>query len=139
MIQQLQGDSLVMQDQEKLEEYIDDLSDLFKIRVDLFKHLATLSSGAIVVVAAFIRELPEHSSVTLLTLSLASFVLTIILAAWASFFTLGYILAAKQYAVGVQSLAHLQKVEKGLPIGIFPFVTFVVGMASLVLFALSAV
>jgi len=98
-----------MHDQEKLEEYIDDLSDLFKIRVDLFKHLATLSSGTIVVVAAFIRELPGYSSVALLTVSLASFVLTIVLAAWASFFTLGYILTVKQYAVSVCSLLRTCK------------------------------
>lgn len=127
------------QDQEKLEEYIDDISNLFKIRVDLFKHLATLSSGAIVVAAAFIRELPENASTWLLALSLASFVLTILLAAWASFFTLGYILTAKQFVVGVRPLADFQKVERGLPIGYFPFVTFVLGMATLVLFSLSAI
>lgn len=128
-----------MQDQAKLQEYIDDLSDLFKIRVDLFKHLATLSSGTIVVAAAFITELPAHSSRWLLALSLISFVVTIILAAWASFYTLGYILTAKQYVVGVAPLAQLQRIEQGMVIGLLPFFSFITGMASLVLFSLFAI
>lgn len=105
----------------------------------MFKHLATLSSGTIVVAAAFIKELPAHSSTWLLALSLISFVLTIVLAAWASFYTLGYILTAKQYVVGVVPLAQLQRIDKGKAIGLLPFFSFIIGMVSLVLFSLSAI
>ncbi len=128
-----------MQHLEDVHEYFDDLADVFKIRVDLFKHLATLSSGAIVVAAAFIRELPAESNTLLLALSLISFVFTIVLAAWASFYTLGYILTGKQYIAGVVSLAQFQKIDRGRGLGILPFISFFIGMASLVFFSLSAI
>lgn len=128
-----------MNELEKLVDYIDDLSDSLKIRVDLFKHLATLSSGSIVIIAAFIRELPPDSSKFLLSCALISFVLTILFAAWASFYTLGYIVTAKKYTVGAESLERFIEIDQGRFIGLVPIFFFIVGMAALVLFSLSAI
>jgi uncharacterized membrane protein YdfJ with MMPL/SSD domain len=127
------------EEQEKMSKYINDMPELLTIRIDLFKHLSTLSSGAIVVAATFITELPAHAAAWLLALSLISFVLTIILAAWASFYTLGYILVFKQCAAGMMPIDALQKIEKGSGIGLLAPVCFVIGMLSLVAFSLSAI
>jgi hypothetical protein len=130
---------IAMKELEKLGEYIDDFNDSLKIRVELFKHLSTLSSGTIVIIAAFIRELPAGSSKFLLATSLLSFVLTILFSAWASFYTLGYIITAKKYVVGAETLEQFIKIDQGRMIGFVPIIFFILGMISLALFSLSAI
>ena len=124
---------------EKLEKFIDDFNDSLKIRVDLFKHLSTLSSATIVIIAAFIRELPPESSRWLLSTSLIMFVFAILSSAWASFYTLGYMLTAKKYSVGEESLENFIKIDKGRMIGFLPIIFFVLAMSTLVFFALTAI
>ena len=122
---------------EKLEKYIDDFNGTLKIRVDLFKHLSSLSSGTIVVVAAFIREIPPASCKGLLAASLALFVLTIVFSAWASFYTLGYMLTAKRYSVGEETLENFVRIDQGRFVGIMPILFFISGMITLIFFVFS--
>ena len=119
--------------------YLDSMSKLFEIRVDLFKHLATLSSGSIVILATFGTKIARGSPKAALICALIGLGLTILSSAWACFYTLGLMMSAKNLAAGLESFDQFVLVNKGAVLGIIPLASFVFSFIAFVVFMLQQI
>jgi len=119
--------------------YLDSMSKLFEIRVDLFKHLATLSSGSIVILATFGTKIAKGSPKAALICALIGLGLTILSSAWACFSTLGQMISAKNFAAGRESFDLFVLINKGAAVGIIPLISFVFSFIAFVVFMLQQI
>ena len=103
------------------------------VAIDYFKHLATMSAGAIALIAAFLRSLIELGSHTgLLSFAASAFFICIIASAMAGFLLL----------TTIESVANIIGSSRHLATNIsvfFAILGFVAGLFGLFIFILSSV
>ena len=119
-----------------IDKHLSDIIEFYKIRVDLFKHLSTLSSGSIVLLVAFSDDVLKAGSNGFLIAALVGFIITILFSAWTCFQTLGVMIKTKELLNGLIAVDELAKVEKGNWVNFVAMFSFLSAMVSLVIYVI---
>jgi hypothetical protein len=113
--------------------HLTDSIEFYKVRVDLFKHLSTLSSGSIVVLVAFSKDLLSSGSNVFVIAALVGLILSIITSAWTCFHTLGLMMKTKELLNGIASFDELLAIERGNWANYTAMISFLLSMICLVI------
>ena len=125
--------ALSKEEEEVIVRHLTDSIEFYKMRVDLFKHLSTLSSGSVVVLVAFSKDLHATGSNSFLLAALVCLIVAIVFSAWTCFHTLGTMIKTKELLNGISSLDDLLRVERGNWVNWAAMGSFLLSMVFLVI------